>query len=193
MVQLVTTSDTLPPSAEAAALKCDQDGCDEPAVFAYRWEWGATGQSCAHHATLLQQTAENLNRKIALHPIVAPGPAPLLRDERVQLVAKHLVLEAELEEAKSRGLEVYRRNGDLQVQLNTAVVRERELKAQLQDAALTVERVQKRCDELDQKNGELLVELDRLRALETFVHEREETERRDRGLDTGETPNVVDG
>jgi hypothetical protein len=188
-MQQVATSDTLPPSADVDVQLCDTEGCDAVAVFSYRWEWGATGNSCAHHATLLQQTAESLKRTIAVHPIPRSSPLPLLRDERTQLIAKHLVLEAELAEAKNRGLEVYRKNGDLQVQLNTAIVKERELRAQLQDSGEKRRVAEQRASEVNAENGRLLVELERLRALETFVAEREDRERRDRGLDT----NVVDG
>lgn len=193
MVQLAT-HDTLPPSADIQIDKCEEDGCDEAAVFNYRWDWGATGKVCAKHGQALQQLSASLNRGVQLHPIAsASAPAPLLRDERIQLTAKHMVLEAELEEAKQRGLETYRKNGDLQVQLNTAVVRERELKAQLQDAAITLDQTKQRLAETDKRNGELLVEVERLRALETFVAERDESERRERGLDTPETHHVVDG
>jgi hypothetical protein len=172
---------------------CGEEGCDQPAVFSYRWEWGATGKCCSMHAALLQQTATTLQRSIALHPLLKAGPAPLLRDERIQLTARALTLEAELDEAKSRGLEVYRRNGDLQVQLNTAVVKERELKAQLSDAAQTLSRVQAERDSLNQRNGELLVELDRLRSLETFVAERHADEQHAMGLEGDQSPTVVDG
>lgn len=187
------TSDTLPPSAHIELQTCTGDGCTEAAVFSYRWEWGATGVACATCAALLQQTSTALNRSIALHPIVRSAPEPLLRDERIQLVAKHMVLEAELEEARSRGLEVYRKNGDLQVQLNTAIVKERELKAQVKDLQLQLDQVEARHAKVDAENGRLLVELDRLRALETFVAERDERERTDEGQgDEGERPNVVD-
>lgn len=207
MVQQITR-DTLPPSD--VELQLCSEGCGEVAVFSYRWDWGATGAVCAHHATLLQQTSETLKRSIALHPIAKAGPEPLLRDERTQLVAKHLVLEAELAEAQSRGLEVYRKNGDLQVQLNSAVIKEREMKAQVSDAVEKLRIAEEKAAVQAAENGRLLVELDRLRALETFVAERDDRERRGKELaeqgerdarerrelgldDEGETPNVVDG
>lgn len=191
MVQQLT-SDTLPPSAIAAVQLCDRDPTKE-AVFSYRWEWGETGFCCAEQAVLLQQTAESLKRTIALYPIQKSGPEPLLRDERTKLVAKHLVLEAELEEAKSAGLETYRRNGDLQVQLNSAIIKERELKAQLSDQRAQFDEVTRRNEALNSENGSLLVELERLRHLETFVQERSEREAHERGLDGGELPTTVDG
>ena len=109
MVQhAMANSDTLPPSADVAALAatCDQD-CGEAATLSYRWEWGATGTCCAHHAALLQQTAVSLKRAVVIHPIALAAPAPLLRDERIQLTARALVLEAELTEAQAQGLSVY--------------------------------------------------------------------------------------
>lgn len=173
-LQQSTTSDTLPPSAEIS--NCDQD-CDEPATLAYRWEWGATGACCTRHAALLQQTSKSLKRSVVIHPIERAAPAPLLRDERMQLVAKSLVLEAELTEAQTRGLDVYRKNGDLQVQLNTAIVRERELKAQVADAQVKLSDLQARSDALNQENGQLLVELERLHDLELFVAQRDANSR----------------
>jgi len=185
MVQLAT-SDTMPPSADEMKA-CDQD-CQDAAVFAYRWEWGATGFCCAAHGALLQQTSTTLKRSIALHPIAPPVAAPLLRDERIQLTARSLVLEAEVEEARSQGLSVYRKNGDLQVQLSAAVVKERELKAQLTDAGLKLQAVERQANNLEAENGRLLVELERLRELDTFVSAQSDREANERGLGGGESP-----
>lgn len=185
--QELTTRDTLPPASDVATVKCDQEGCAELATLAYRWDWGATGVCCSTHGALLQQAAGNLQRGIVVHPLAQAAPLPLLRDERIQLIATQLVTEAELNEARSRGLELYRKNGDLQVQLNTAVVRERELKAQLKDANEKLATSEQLLDLTDKENGRLLVELERLRSLETFVAERDAHER---GL---EPPTTVDG
>ena len=185
--QLVNrTSDTLPPPPDA--IMCDRDP-SQVAVFAYRWEWGETGNCCAEQATLLQQTAQTLQRSIALHPLQAAAPPPLTRDERTQLVARSLVLEAELEEAKTAGLETYRRNGDLQVQLNSAIVKTRELSAQVDDLRHQLSEGENLNQKLSSENGTLLVELQRLRSLETFVNERAERE----GSREGDAPHVVDG
>jgi hypothetical protein len=179
MVQQLETTDTLPPGIYET---CDE--CTEPAVWSYRWDWGAVGKVCALHGALLQQKSVTLERSVALHPIAQSQPAPLMRDERTKLVAKTLVLEAELEEAKAAGLAMYRKNGELQIQLNTAMVRERELKAQAAEVQPKLGELERRNTELDQANGALLVELERLRALEKLVAERAATEHSERGLDS---------
>lgn len=168
MVQLETTSDTLPPSRQM----CDRD-CDEPAVFAYLWEWGEKGLCCAHHETLLQQTATNLNRTVRVHPLLAPAPAPLTRDQRTQLVARALVLEEELEEVKGRGLELYRQHEQLLKTNSMLSVREREAKAQLRDREAEVLALRGKLDERDAEHGELVDELERLRTLEKMVLAKE--------------------
>lgn len=182
---LAATAD-LPIVANAKCASCDKD-----AVFAYRWEWGESGVVCAEHAALLQQAAVPLNRSIVIHPIQQAAPAPIGRDERIQLTARALVLEAELEDAKTRGLDLYRRNGNLQVRLNTAIIQAREKDAQLADARLTVEKARADLSEVDRRNGEMLVELDRLRNLEAFVNDQAAREEHERGLE--QQPTVVDG
>lgn len=186
LVSNVVALDTTP-----AQQKCGQ--CDKPAVFAYRWEWGEQGIACAEHAQLLQQTSENLKRSIAIYPIQLAAPAPLTRDERIQLTAKTLVLEADLADAQAKGMDLYRRNGDLQVQLNSAVIAKREHQAQVEDLLAKQREGQARLDQLNAENGKLLLELERLRNLEAFVNDQAAREAHERGLDSGESPTVVDG
>lgn len=181
-------SDTLPPGPEADT--CDQEGCTALATLAYRWEWGATGICCAKHAELLQQTSKNLKRTVVIHPRQAAAPAPLTRDEKTQLVAKALVLEEELKAAQSAGQQLHSKNQDLQVQLSTSISKTRELTAQLNDQAQRFQSVEQERDRLSAQNGELLVELERLKHLDALVSERAERDAHDRGIEGG---NVVDG
>lgn len=183
MVQQVT-SDTLPP--EPGAAQCDQEGCSEVATLAYRWDWGATGVCCATHATLLQQKAVSLNRGIVVHPIAHAAPTPPTRDERVALTARALVLEEEVRAHESKCEQQHRKIGDLQLQLNAAVVKAREFEAQSRDATAKLQQAEENEKRLSSENGRLLVELERLRELEAVVAERHG----ERGLE-GET--VVDG
>src|SRR5215211_15893 len=122
--------EVLPPPPAPA---CDEPGCGETAVFMYQWDWGKSGVSCARHAQLAQQIAGQISRNVVLSPLRPPESAPMQRDERTQLTARALVLEAELDEAKGRGLELYRANVALTQQVQTLTVRERELNAQLSD------------------------------------------------------------
>lgn len=190
MVQQAT-SDTLHPDAETP--QCDADGCKEIATLAYRWDWGKTGVTCAHHAALMQQSSVTLKRAVVIHPIAMAAPAPLTRDERITLTARAMVLEAEIKAHESTHEQLHRKNGDLQVQLNAAIVKGRELEAQTRDAAHKLERAEANAAELSSENGRLLVELERLRELETAVAERSEREAHERGLDGGEPPTTVDG
>lgn len=170
--EIVTSADTKPAQLQELAPTCDH--CEKPAVFGYRWEWGETGKCCAEHSMVLQQTAGNLSRSIAIAPLQAAAPAPLLRDERIRLNSEIGVLKAELEEAQRAGAETYRRNQDLAVQLNTAIVQGRELKAQVTDLQGQLAQGEALNTRLNTENGALLVELERLRSLEALFNERGE-------------------
>ena len=165
---MAETRDTLPPVAVDENI-CDRDGCGEPAVFAYQFDWGEAGKCCAKHATLLQQVANQIGRTVALHPLLPATNAPLTRDEKTQLVAKHLVLEQELEEVKARGLDLYRVNGDQARTIATLTLRDREAKAQLKDAAAQLVQLQGKLEEREAEHAELVAEIERLRSLEVMV------------------------
>lgn len=185
---MVAAFDTLPPASDAPV--CDTPGCNEPATLAYRWDWGQTGVSCAKHAALAQQKATSLKRAVVIHPIQQAAPEPLTRDERVQLKATAMVLEEDLKAAQSAGQQLHAKNADLQVQLSAALVKQRELSAQLDDGRAKLREAQAWSDELSAENGRLLAELDRLKHLDALVQEREAAAAHERGL---EGRNVVDG
>jgi hypothetical protein len=157
----------LAPLAADAPPTCDD--CGEPASFAYTWDWGQAGLACSKHASLLNQTAENLNRKVMVSPLRAAAPAPLLRDERVRLTAEAMVVKEELAEAKGRGLDLYRENVALTRQVQSLTVRGRELDAQLKDAALTVAQLKSDLEKRDAEHGDLVDEVSRLRLLAKFI------------------------
>lgn len=145
--------------------KCDQPLCQETATHAYTWEWGQSGAVCSKHQVLLQQTSENLGRKITFSPIDPSATPPITRDERVRMKAESLVLAEELTEAKTRGLEMYRQIELLTAQVQSLTVRNREAEAQLKDLANAREKAEARLVELEVENGDLADELGRLRVL----------------------------
>src|SRR5262245_18159032 len=132
---------------------CDQPGCQEPAAFAYTWEWGESGTCCTKHQQTMQQTAGNLGRTIMFAPISSEATPPLQREERVRLKAEAFVLEEELAEAKQRGLELYRQNVELTSQVQRLTVREREAQAQRKDAVVARDEMDKRLGELESENA----------------------------------------
>lgn len=144
---------------------CDQEGCSEPATHAYTWEWGKSGTVCAKHLMVLQQTAANLGRTIQFAPINAQATTPLQREERVRLKSEALVLQEELDEAKARGLEMYRQNTLLTAQVQSLTVRNREAEAQRTDALKVRDQADVRLAELEAENATLSDELGRLRVL----------------------------
>ena len=156
-------------SDETPEPLCDVDECTEPAVFTYSWEWGQTGVCCAKHLTLLQQKSGQLQRALMFTALVPTKPAPLTRDERAKLIANGIVLEQELEEAKARGLELYRKTGELTIQIQTLTLREREAKAQLADGQRRVAELEEQLLARDREHGELVAELERLRTIAAFV------------------------
>ena len=154
---------------EIETRKCDVDGCDQDAVFSYSWDWGQQGVCCATHLTLLQQKAGQLNRTL-MHTALAPTqPVPMARDERAKLIANGIVLEQELGEAKARGLELYRKNADLCIQVQTLTLREREANAQIRDGARALAVMEEKLEQRDREHAELVAELERLRTVASFV------------------------
>lgn len=164
-----TTREQLGLSGEVAPI-CDRD-CKDFATLAYVWEWGEKGVCCQLHAGLLQQIAGQISRGVQLLPLpTSPVAAPLTRDERTRLQATALVLNEELEEAKARGLELYRQTNELTRQVQSITVREREARAQLTDRDQKIAALQRAADERDAEHGELVSELERLRTLETLFN-----------------------
>lgn len=152
-----------------APPQCDSPGCTQYATQTYSWEWGATGVCCSEHGARLQQLQSSLDRRLSIAPLQKAGPLPLERDERCRLVARGLVLEEEVKEAKARGLDLYRENVSLTQQVQLLTVRDREAQAQLKDADARNEHLQRQLDGRDVELGEMAAELDRLRTLARFV------------------------
>lgn len=168
--------------------------CGAKAVFGYQWDWGEKGHCCAEHATLLQQIGTQISRGVTLHPLHDAAPAPLLRDERTKLKAAALVLEEELEEAKSRGLDLYRINTQLRGDVNLLKVRNAEADAQLKDARAEVELLTEELAKREREAATMALELDRLQSLAAFTaEERTEAERRELGLSDDPEGSRVDG
>jgi hypothetical protein len=150
---------------------CDRD-CDKAAVFAYVWAWGESGVCCAEHAAVLQQVAGNLGRSITLTSLVT-APQPLQRDERVRLIAEKLAAEAELEEVKKSGADLYNDNHKLTLQVQSLTTRKTALELQARDSDRKAAELDARCQELEAVNADQLQELERLRRLVKFANPSE--------------------
>src|SRR6186713_2027563 len=87
---------------------CDREGCSNPANATYAFDWGENGICCSTHQFLLKQTADQIFRGVQFLPLANLPPAPMARDERARLKGETYALTEELEEAKGRGLELYR-------------------------------------------------------------------------------------
>lgn len=144
---------------------CDQPDCSEPATHSYTWEWGQSGTCCPKHQQILQQTAGNLGRSITFGGLSGDATPPLQREERVRLKAEALVVAEELEEAKLRGLDMYRQITQLTQQVQSLTVRHREAEAQKKDAVAARDEMDRRLQALEAENAELTDELGRLRVL----------------------------
>lgn len=147
---------------------CDRDGCGAPATVSYAWSWGETGVCCAAHQFLMQQTAGQIDRTIQFSVLVAAGPPPLDRPERIRLKSEIYALEAELSDVKGRGLDMWRLNERLTLQVQALTVRGRETEAQLRDASREIERLACELAKRDAEHGNICDELDRLRTLAAF-------------------------
>jgi hypothetical protein len=169
-------------TAAEAPQKCDQE-CNDQAVFAYTWEWGAKGVCCAKHQFLLQQTAGNLGRSVNFAPILAAVAPPLTRTERAALKGEVYALEMEAEDLKARGTLLYNENTALTRQVQAATTRLRETERQLRDSTDRADELERRLEERDAEHGNLVDEVQRLRTLAKFSEPKPEEPAR----------NVVDG
>lgn len=178
--------ETQPRTVADAPPVCDQKNgqapCKEPAVFSYMWDWGEKGVCCQAHQFLLTQTSGNLGRAVNFAPLQAAAPAPITRDERARLAGQIYAAEAEIEDLKGRGLDLYRENEKLARQLQTLTVRHRELELQHRDLTNESLKLQEKMDERDSEHGNLVDELERLRSLQSFSEKTAREAASERGL-----------
>jgi len=156
-----------PRTAADAPPPCDQPGCTEPSVFSYTWEWGAKGTCCATHQMLLQQSSENLQRRVNFSPLNLAA-APITRDERAKLKGEVYALEMECVDLKERGSALFTENTALTRQVQALTVRQRETEAQREDARRELAELGKQLEASQAKQGEMFDELTRLRNIEKF-------------------------
>lgn len=150
------------------APTCDRESCGKAATWAYSFDWGEKGKCCDEHATLLQQISQQVGRGIVLMPL-AQVPTPMTRDERITHHATVMTLHEELQQAKDRGLELYRANQQLLADKKLLQLRDREQHAQLEEAHKAIARLQSALEQRDAENARLVDEAERLRPLEAFV------------------------
>lgn len=153
---------------EAKAISADHpkcDDCDEPASHSYTWDWGASGFCCPKHQALRQQQAGNLNRSVSFAVVSSTATAPLQRDERIRLRAETMVVNEELQEAKSRGLELYQQNQRLTSQVQSLTVQLRECESLRQDAVAAAEPLRQQLETTRVELADAVDELGRLKVL----------------------------
>lgn len=163
--ETITTTHGLPSSGAPPIVMCDEPGCNAVAVVAYAWDWGKRGNCCAAHQAEYTQRQANLKRRVTFSPLAAAQPAALTRTERTQLIAEKLSAEAECDEVKARGVELYNQNADLARQLGSLRIRHTECEAQLKDAALRVAQLEVKLTEREGELAEAVTEIGRLKAL----------------------------
>lgn len=111
--------------------RCFVDGCTNTPVASYTWPWGETGLVCATHTVNLRQMEKNLKRQVTITPLQPGEPTPITRDERIASKARIMALEEELDEARSRGMDLYRQHEDLQRKLKVALAQTAAVDAEL--------------------------------------------------------------
>jgi chromosome segregation ATPase len=165
MAQPQTQPKRQTPATSPMPHLCTVEDCHEPAIAAYRWDWGEEGKCCGQHQFLLRQKAEPLQRGIQF-AVLDPNATPALtRDERTQFHAKVLTLEDELRDAKSRGLELYQSNTRIAEEARRLAARNRELEAQMKDAHASIQAVTDERDEYRADLADARTELERLQAI----------------------------
>lgn len=150
---------------------CSQANCGKEAISSYTWEWGESGVCCAEHQFTLNQTAGQISRTISFAPLSLSDP-PLERTERVQLKARALVLEEELQDAKNRGAALYQENLKLAQTARALTVRDREAQAQISDLNARCAKYEEQLRAKENQVGELSDELDQLRTVAALVDDQ---------------------
>ena len=144
---------------------CDKQGCQERAVFSYTWDWGQHGVCCAKHQVELAQTSKQLERGVQFVALSAGAAPPVERAERIALISGKLAAEAELDEAKLRGVELYNQNTQLIAQVQSLTLRAREREAQLTARNAELAEAESNLRQRDAQLADALDELGRLRVL----------------------------
>lgn len=162
----MTTPEVVGTVADAPP-KCAR--CESPAIWSFLWDWGEHGFVCAAHGASLQQLQDSLGRRVSLAPLQQAAPVPIGRDERVRLTARALVLEEELEEAKQRGLSLYRENVALAAQVQRLTMLSREASAQISDAIARIESQREELSARETELADVVAEVGRLRVVAAFV------------------------
>lgn len=160
--------------------------CEEAATHSFRWEWAEEGTCCGACATLVTQASQNIGRSVAIRPLdAAAAVAPVTRHERTQLIAAKLSAEAELEEVKQRGAQLYQSNVDLTAQVQTLTMQKREHESIVAEREEQIERLATDLERRERELADATAELHRLRVLSPFMPSRT-TERHVVGEERGQ-------
>jgi hypothetical protein len=145
--------------------KLTGEACGEPATASYMWGWGETGTCCARHQFLLAQLAKPLKRQIQFSALAPSRPAPMLRDERVQLHAQRLAAEEELAESKANYLTLYDQKEALRKELASKAALVSHHEATIKDQNRELAHLREDLEEVVSRLGGAMQELTELRAL----------------------------
>lgn len=159
-----TTSSTRAAAAPPIAI-CDAPGCGKPATHTYTWDWGQTGYCCAQHQQHQNGLQANLKRRVTFTALASAIAPALTRPERTQLISERLAAEAELDEVKTRGIEIYNQNTELTRQVQSLRLRSEEREAQLRDANGKALELEEKLVSREAELAEAVQEVQRLRAL----------------------------
>lgn len=140
-------------------------GCPESPVATYTWPWGEHGLCCVRHQVILAQKAQQLRQQVHIVPLRPGEPTPMAHDERVNLNAQILSLRAELEEARTRGLDLYHDVETLQAQVRTLTAQKAALDGENKTAATRNSELLAQVASIRSQAAKYSEELQRLQAL----------------------------
>lgn len=184
--QIAQSEETLPVVVLAAGQRLCSKDPTKIATHSYSWSWGESGVACNEEIAKLQVLAPQLApHTLAVAPLPSDVPLPPARDERIAWYAKEKTLELELEEAKGRGLELWRNNEELRRQNRLHEVRKAEADLERELLNEAIAKLEARVAEQQSENAQLLADLERAKTLAAFAP---------RGAELGlEGATVVDG
>lgn len=146
-------------------MPCYVDGCTNTPTASFTWPWSESGLVCAEHTVLLRQKAAQLKRDVLIVPLQPGEPTPITRDERIASKARIMALEEELDEAKRRGMDLYRQHEELQRRLKVALAQTAAVDAELRSIVEERDSLRRLLGEAERAAARENDELQQLRAL----------------------------
>jgi (p)ppGpp synthase/HD superfamily hydrolase len=126
------------------------------------WSWGEKGLCCDKHAAYLRQRAPQLEQQVHITSLQYLAPPPMTRDERITHIATHMADQAEIEQLKANGAQLYTSNTQLAAEVRRLGARNQQLESTVADHKQALEDEKNAHAETIARHNDTITELQRL-------------------------------